>query len=174
MNVRFPTRLAVVALALGLTLGVAGCAPAEDTRWRELVEQAAQQASTGDYATADSTLVSLEQNLAAARDAGRLDTTRAEQISAAIATVRGDLATLSPAPPATPEPSDTPAPSTSSVPSQTPPSPSTPSTPSSPPTSSAPPTTEVPDDSDDDTSDGKGKDDKGKGNGNSGRGNDDE
>jgi hypothetical protein len=104
-------RRASVALILAAGLFLSGCgAPAPATQWRDLVGRAAQQASEGDYVGASSTLTALEQEVAAARDAGELEATRAEEILAAAATVRGDLSALSaPTPTPVPTPTEEPA-----------------------------------------------------------------
>lgn len=100
--------LSAVAVAAALVL--AGCSPAPEDGWRDQVSQAAEQASSGDYAAADATLATVEQAVAAARDDARIDDARAGEILAAVATVRADLSTL-----ATPSP----APSESTPPVET-------------------------------------------------------
>ncbi|MFG6445734.1 hypothetical protein ACFXQA_10750 [Microbacterium sp. P07] len=95
--------LATLALAAVLTL--TGCSPAPEEAWRDQVSQAAMQASAGDYPGATATLLSVEQDVTAARDGNLIDRARADEILAAAAIVRADLETLS-----TPTPVDTPAP----------------------------------------------------------------
>jgi hypothetical protein len=103
--------LSAVAVAAAIVL--AGCSPAPEDGWRDQVSQAAEQASSGDYAAADATLATVEQAVAAARDDARIDDARAGEILAAVATVRADLSTL-----ATPSPA--PSESTSPVETTTP------------------------------------------------------
>lgn len=109
--------LSAVAVAAAIVL--AGCSPAPEDGWRDQVSQAAEQASSGDYAAADATLATVEQAVAAARDDARIDAARAEEILAAVAIVRADLSTL-----ATPSPA--PSASTPAVESTTPASTPTP------------------------------------------------
>lgn len=103
--------LSAVTVAAALVL--AGCSPAPEDGWRDQVSQAAEQASSGDYAAADATLATVEQAVTAARDDARIDDARAGEILAAVATVRADLSTL-----ATPSPA--PSESTSPVETTTP------------------------------------------------------
>lgn len=95
-------RLAAAAVIVALALS--GCTPAPETPWRDLVQQAATQASTGDYATAQATLLTVESDVTSARDEGRIDAARADAILAAAAAVREQLTTLaSPAPTSEPQ-----------------------------------------------------------------------
>ncbi|MCM3500609.1 hypothetical protein M3667_01790 [Microbacterium sp. P26] len=116
-----PAVVATVAAALVL----AGCTPpaATPTAWQQSVQTVAEQASTGDYATALTSLDALEAEVTARRDAGEITADEADAILTRIVTVRADLTSLVPAPSstptATPEPSQTTGPSQSPEPSQT-------------------------------------------------------
>jgi hypothetical protein len=99
------------ALVVSIALALTACSPAPETGpetgWRDLVTRAAEQASARNYAGADSTLASIEQEIAAARDGQAIDVARADEILAAAATVRADLARLVPVtPPPAPAPSE--------------------------------------------------------------------
>ena len=107
------------ALLFAATVMLASCTPpsASPTAWQQSVQTVAEQASSGDYASASATLDALEADVVARRDAGEITAAEADGILARIATVRADLTSLAPAPssPAPeetgdPEPSETAAP----------------------------------------------------------------
>ena len=105
------------AVAVATAIMLAGCSPAPEDGWRDQVSQAAEQASSGDYAAADATLATVEQAVTAARDDARIDDARAGEILAAVATVRADLSTLATPSPA---PSESTPPVESTTPTPTP------------------------------------------------------
>jgi len=109
----------VAALALALT----GCTPppAAPTAWQTTVETVASQASSGDYATALSTLDALAADVTARRDAGGVSSDEAERLLASIATVRADLTALAPTPTPTPTPTVEASPTPEPAPQQAPP-----------------------------------------------------
>ncbi|SDO55566.1 hypothetical protein SAMN04487848_1458 [Microbacterium sp. ru370.1] len=94
------------ALTLAAALALTGCAPpAAPTAWQQNVQTIAEQASTGDYASALASLDALEAQVASRRDAGEITPEEADGILTRIATVRADLTGLVPTP--TPEPAQT-------------------------------------------------------------------
>lgn len=96
------------ALALAAALALTGCAPpAAPTAWQQDVQTIAEQASTGDYASALVSLDALETEVASRRDAGEITPEEADGILTRIATVRADLTGLVPTPTPTPEPTQT-------------------------------------------------------------------
>ncbi|WZH37080.1 MAG: hypothetical protein PIR02_00115 [Microbacterium enclense] len=103
MSRRTPLLSGVLLVAV---LALAGCAaPATaPTAWQSTVETVADQASTGDYASALATLDALDADVVARRDSGELSATEADAILGRIATVRADLSALAPTPTPTPEP----------------------------------------------------------------------
>ncbi|MBB3156628.1 outer membrane biosynthesis protein TonB [Microbacterium proteolyticum] len=107
------------ALLLAATVALAACTPpaAAPTAWQQSVQTVAEQASSGDYASALASLDALEADVIARRDAGEITAAEADGILARIATVRTDLTSLTPAPSSPPpeetlepEPSETTAP----------------------------------------------------------------
>lgn len=106
------------ALILAAGFALAACAPpaATPTAWQSTVQTVAQQASTGDYASALATLDALEAEVTARRDAGEISGEEADGILSRIATVRADLTSLVPAPATTPTPALTEVPVESSEP----------------------------------------------------------
>ncbi|WP_136707601.1 hypothetical protein [Agromyces sp. H66] len=104
--------LPAAAIALGLTFGLSACgASAEETAaaLRTSVVQVADRAAAGDYAGALAELALLERDLAAAVDAGRVDTEWEQRIRAAMELVRADLEAAEIATTPTPEPEPSPA-----------------------------------------------------------------
>ncbi|MDF2991054.1 MAG: hypothetical protein K0S37_1568 [Microbacterium sp.] len=87
-------------------LALAGCAAptTAPTAWQSTVETVADQASTGDYASALATLDALDADVVARRDSGELSAAEADAILGRIATVRADLSVLVPTPTPTSEP----------------------------------------------------------------------
>lgn len=106
--------LPAAAIAVALTFGLSACNTAGDTSaaMHTSVVQIAERAAAGDYAGALAELALLDRDVAAALDAGRIDTAREQEIRAAMELVRADLeaalATVtSPTPTPTPEPTQT-------------------------------------------------------------------
>ncbi len=100
--------LAAAAISVSLAFGLSGCtASADDLAidLHESVVQIAERAVAGDYAGALAALALLDGDVAEARESGRIDTAREQEITAAIDLVRADLeaaasaATPAPAPP---------------------------------------------------------------------------
>ncbi|KZE40749.1 hypothetical protein [Microbacterium sp. T32] len=115
--------IGVPVVALAAVVALAGCTPPapEATAWQGTVQTLASQASGGDYASASATLDQLEADVVAERDAGTISPDEAAAILSRIATVRADLASLTPNPEPTtvqtPEPTvaDTPEPAQDTV-----------------------------------------------------------
>lgn len=115
--------IGVPVVALVAVVALAGCTPPapETTAWQGTVQTLASQASGGDYASASATLDQLEADVIAQRDAGMISPDEAAAILSRIATVRADLASLTPNPEPTtvqtPEPTvaDTPEPAQDTV-----------------------------------------------------------
>lgn len=103
----------VLIAALSLT----SCAPpaAAPTAWQQSVQTVADQASTGDYSSALSSLDALEADVIARRDAGEISSTEADGILSRIASVRADLTSLVPTPSPTPSTQASPEPSQEAV-----------------------------------------------------------
>ncbi|MCC4249179.1 MULTISPECIES: hypothetical protein [Microbacterium] len=103
-------RMAATAVAFAAALALAGCTPpaAEPTAWQGVVQTLAGQASSGDVASASTTLDQLEADVIAQRDAGTVSPEEAEAILGRIAAVRADLAALAPAPEPTVEQTEQP------------------------------------------------------------------
>lgn len=103
----------VLIAALSLT----SCAPpaAAPTAWQQSVQTVADQASTGDYSSALSSLDALEADVIARRDAGEISSTEADGILSRIASVRADLTSLVPTPSPTPSTQASPGPSQEAV-----------------------------------------------------------
>ncbi|WP_448006559.1 hypothetical protein [Agromyces bauzanensis] len=102
--------LPAAAIAVALTFGLSACGASTEETSAALhtsVVQIAERAAAGDYAGALAELALLERDLAAAVDAGRVDTEREERIRAAMDLVRADLeaAEVATTPTPTPEPS---------------------------------------------------------------------
>ncbi|HEY6799122.1 MAG TPA: hypothetical protein VI121_00635, partial [Agromyces sp.] len=100
--------LAAAAISVSLAFGLSGCtASADDLAidMHESVVQIAERAVAGDYAGALAALALLDGDVAEARESGRIDAAREQEITAAIDLVRADLeaaasaATPAPAPP---------------------------------------------------------------------------
>lgn len=103
------TPLAGAALALGLALLVVGCAPANESGFRDSVEHAAQQVAAGDVAGALATIDALEADVSASSMGGTLPAGETDRIQAAIDAVRADLVAMvppSPMPGPSSQPSD--------------------------------------------------------------------
>lgn len=81
-------------------LALAACTPpaATPTAWQQNVQTVADQASSGDYASALASLDALEADVSARRDAGEISAEEADGILSRIATVRADLTSLAPRP----------------------------------------------------------------------------
>lgn len=109
------------ALLLAGVLALAACTPpaAAPTAWQSTVQTVAQQASTGDYASALASLDALEAEVVARRDAGEITAEEADGILSRIATVRADLTSLVPVPSSTPTPTSTPTAPAEPAPSET-------------------------------------------------------
>lgn len=100
--IRRAAPLAGILFAGVLTL--AACTPpaATPTAWQQNVQTVADQASSGDYASALASLDALEADVSARRDAGEISAEEADGILSRIATVRADLTSLAPSPSPTP------------------------------------------------------------------------
>ena len=100
--IRRAAPLAGILFAGVLTL--AACTPpaATPTAWQQNVQTVADQASSGDYASALASLDALEADVSARRDAGEISAEEADGILSRIATVRADLTSLAPRPSPTP------------------------------------------------------------------------
>lgn len=98
--------LPAVVVTVAAAFVLAGCTPpaATPTAWQQSVQTVAEQASTGDYSTALTSLDALEAEVTARRDAGEITADEADAILTRIATVRADLTSLVPAPASTPTP----------------------------------------------------------------------
>lgn len=103
--------LSAAAIAVALTFGLSACNTAEDTSaaMHTSVVQIAERAAAGDYSGALAELALLDRDVAAALDAGRIDTAREQEIRAAMELVRADLeaAEIATTPTPTPEPEPT-------------------------------------------------------------------
>lgn len=104
-------------LVLIAALSLTSCAPpaATPTAWQQSVQTVADQASTGDYASALASLDALEADVIARRDAGEISSTEADGILSRIASVRADLTSLVPTPSPTPSTPSSPEPSQETV-----------------------------------------------------------
>ncbi|WP_150952050.1 hypothetical protein [Microbacterium testaceum] len=91
-------------LLLAASVALAACTPPAQapTAWQQNVQTVADQASTGDYASALASLDALEADVIARRDAGEITADEADGILNRIATVRADLTSLVPSPEPTP------------------------------------------------------------------------
>jgi uncharacterized membrane protein YgcG len=85
--------LPAAAIAVALTFGLSACNTAGDTSaaMHTSVVQIAERAAAGDYSGALAELALLDRDVAVALDAGRIDTTREQEIRAAMELVRADL-----------------------------------------------------------------------------------
>ena len=108
--------LPAVVVTAAAVFVLAGCTPpaATPTAWQQSVQTVAEQASTGDYSTALTSLDALEAEVTARRDAGEIAADEADAILTRIATVRADLTSLVPAPASTPTPTPEPSQTTES------------------------------------------------------------
>lgn len=101
--------LSAAAIAVALTFGLSACNSAEDTSaaMHTSVVQIAERAAAGDYAGALAELALLDRDVAAALDAGHIDTPREQEIRSAMELVRADLEAAEIATTPTPEPEPT-------------------------------------------------------------------
>ncbi|MGI9823682.1 hypothetical protein [Agromyces sp. Marseille-Q5079] len=109
---RRSTALAAAAVAIVLASGLSACASGGEDASAELhasVVEVAERAAAEDYAGALAELDSLEQDLAEAVDAGRVDAAKEQEIRAALDVVRADLEAAEVATTPTPTPTPTPA-----------------------------------------------------------------
>jgi uncharacterized membrane protein YgcG len=101
--------LPAAAIAVALTFGLSACNTPGGTSaaMHTSVVQIAERAAAGDYVGALAELALLDRDVAAALDAGRIDTAREQEIRAAMELVRADLeAALAAATSPTPAPAE--------------------------------------------------------------------
>ncbi|WP_295833628.1 hypothetical protein [uncultured Microbacterium sp.] len=110
----------LAGILLAGVLALAGCTPPAETptAWQQNVQTVADQASSGDYASALASLDALEADVIARRDAGEVSAEEADGILSRIATVRADLTSLAPSPSPTPTSTSTPTQTTEPSPEQ--------------------------------------------------------
>ena len=104
--------LPTAAIAVALTFGLSACGASGESTAAAMhasVVQIAERAAAGDYAGALAELALLDRDVTTAAENGSIDTTREQEIRAAMELVRADLESADTTPTPTPEPSTVPA-----------------------------------------------------------------